>query len=76
MPFYNIHFIHVAVFYLCCSQGSVIVDYQLDFSGRGITTEFILVRLQNEFISAVNTSSFGDYDVELLSLEFEGKCVF
>lgn len=53
-------------------DGSVIVDFQLDFAGRDINTEFILDRVEIKFIAAVNSSTFGDYDVDLLSLQFEG----
>lgn len=54
------------------SNGSVIVDFQMDFSGRDIATDFILTQVQTVFIEAVNSSTFGDYEVELQSLEFEG----
>lgn len=56
-----------------CSNGSVIIDYKVSFEGTDITADLLLPLVKTQITDAVNQSAFGNYEVELKSLYFQGK---
>lgn len=58
--------------YFMARNGSVIVDYRVEFTGKNIQTSTIQPVVKEEVITAINGTSFGLYEINLKDVSFDG----